>query len=132
MNHTISMFECPSCGHVKRDHSWAYDAYEGKPLCGDCGEFVKHSHERPALWVSVALFVRSREYGGPEEGGWWYDRHDLDTSTIRCFGAGDIPAAEQYCELLAMRNAEHHETNIRVFKEELPLSKLPRHRPVYC
>jgi hypothetical protein len=28
--------------------------------------------EQPGFWT-VAIYLQDREYGGPEEGGWWYD-----------------------------------------------------------
>jgi hypothetical protein len=28
--------------------------------------------EQPGFWT-VAVYLQDREYGGPEEGGWWYD-----------------------------------------------------------
>lgn len=28
--------------------------------------------ERPTHWT-VAVYLADRQYGGPEEGGWWYD-----------------------------------------------------------
>lgn len=28
----------------------------------------------------VSLYTVTREFGGPEEGGWWYNNHVLETS----------------------------------------------------
>ena len=32
--------------------------------------------DAPGFWT-VALYFRQRYYGGPEEGGWWYDQDTL-------------------------------------------------------
>ena len=35
----------------------------------------------PSTWVNV--YYITRHYGGPEEGGWWYDRHEC-VESIEC------------------------------------------------
>lgn len=37
--------------------------------------------------LTVASYRHSREYGGPEEGGWYYDYHQLVRGGIRTFGS---------------------------------------------
>lgn len=37
----------------------------------------EHSVPRCAGRYMVAIYEMSRHYGGPEEGGWWYDAGDL-------------------------------------------------------
>ena len=27
-------------------------------------------------WIWISMYVITRHYGGPEEGGWWYNRYD--------------------------------------------------------
>lgn len=53
--------DCPECGTPH--HNSHYE-------CNICGTTMQ---ERKPTWFSVAVFVVSREYGGPEEGGWYYD-----------------------------------------------------------
>lgn len=36
----------------------------------------------PAEAIYVSLYCRGRCYGGPEEGGWWYDVVDLEASQL--------------------------------------------------
>ena len=131
MKHTVTLYRCERCEHTGTSKQFTYEPYEGHYVCGECGDPVVHEAERRADWISVALYERTREYGGPEEGGWYYDAFYLVTSTIRCFDAGDLPVAEQYRELLRMRN-EPSNTAVQVFCEELPDVRTPRHRPVYC
>jgi len=43
----------------------------GGPFYSDDEEEVEN-RPTPAFW-SVAVYLVDRAYGGPEEGGWWYD-----------------------------------------------------------
>lgn len=38
-----------------------------------------------ATKFAVAVYMQDRAYGGPEEGGWWYDCGQL-VRTMRVFG----------------------------------------------
>lgn len=49
--------------------------------------------------VYVAVFLEDRAYGGPEEGGWWYDTGDL-VRTVWQGPASQAEAAEVYAERL--------------------------------
>lgn len=59
-------------------HSYAYTLEEiegegdGLIRCVDCG------HLEAPLWVTV--FELTQEYGGPEEGGWWYHAGQVEVS----------------------------------------------------
>ncbi len=44
----------------------------------------------------IAVYERSRAYGGPEEGGWWYDCGELVTS----LGVNSDDAVEYFAEAL--------------------------------
>lgn len=40
----------------------------------DVSEHQERQH--PPTYYSVAIVLHNRSYGGPEEGGWWYDTYD--------------------------------------------------------
>ncbi len=44
-------------------------------MSGDADQ-TNEAPSRPSLFW-VAAFLTQRHYGGPEEGGWWFDRGDL-------------------------------------------------------
>lgn len=52
--------------------------------------------------VYVNVYDLTRHYGGPEEGGWWYDTGDL----IRCYGPFHIDQAHELVGLLDERFPE--------------------------
>ena len=49
---------------------------------------------------TVALYLMELNYGGPEEGGWWYEEGEL-VKTLRTFE--DEEAAVGYCARLSSR-----------------------------
>lgn len=129
----IPIYRCAKCERVGRADQFIYDSYESCYVCGECGEYVKHEADRRAEWVSVALYTVSQAYGGPEEGGWWYDTFELVDSTVRCFEYGDIPSAEPYAERLHNTPKSRGERLVVIVTaERLPHQTLPLHRPVYC
>lgn len=50
----------------------------------------------------VAVYLQDRAYGGPEEGGWWYDCGEM-VRTMRTFGSEERAIA--YCRKLNDRLA---------------------------
>lgn len=79
----------------------------GKQILGD-GEFYKYvtfgndeSASRLSLYdgpVYVNVYTITREYGGPEEGGWWYDHEEPteshESSREDCYDLADRLRAE--------------------------------------
>lgn len=62
---------------------------------------------------SVAVVYVTRRYGGPEEGGWWYDHpvpilHGADATLIRVFtDYGEAAAyANEVYDIIKIRNEE--------------------------
>lgn len=94
----------------------------------------------PELFVNV--YLHDRAYGGPEEGGWWYDtRSPEDEMCVRC----DTP--EQVEKELARLQAWCDEENgcrnsnissvcsegrYEVCAEAWPAEGSPAYRPRYC
>ncbi len=84
---------CPNCGYwlVKtiakswRGRSWVYT--ETPHIDTDCARNRRRASRNPGdpFWV-VATGI-SRHYGGPEEGGWWYDHtrvlSDVQVTSVR-------------------------------------------------
>lgn len=44
----------------------------------------------PAVW-SVAAYLEDRQYGGPEEGGWWFDAGEVQLDLAFYQGLGMLP-----------------------------------------
>lgn len=69
---------------------------------------------RPTFWT-VALYLVDRHYGGPEEGGWWYDAGQrVDT---HYYGAADVAfptihASEQSAAEACRRANEMYEEGL--------------------
>lgn len=88
---------------------------DNRPDC-TCGFYEEHEdmecpvHHPPAFYT-VAIFMVDRAYGGPEEGGWYFDTgapidhipegcnpHDL----ITVFGPDDKTEAYAWCDTLQL------------------------------
>ena len=52
----------------------------------------------------ITLYLTTREYGGPEEGGWWYNWDDNHTSIPTIFDADNITASVK----MLLDAAGHH------------------------
>jgi hypothetical protein len=74
--------------------------------CDDSSQTVSLEYGRPVHvvstrqpeWVTVVICSVSREYGGPEEGGWYYDLEAPDPRTARSFVKEDFGEAFMYIE----------------------------------
>lgn len=61
-------YKCEKCAWKGRD-----PLDEGAMFCcPDCGDFVEAVYREPK-WLIVAVYLCDKAYGGPEEGGWWYN-----------------------------------------------------------
>lgn len=137
---TIKHLFCSSCDVGIHISDCGYDDYEGQLLCPHCGNAsIEVDQERPATWFSVAIYEVSRAYGGPEEGGWYYDAGSRINETVRTFRntpEGHEEAQKYVKSLLALDFVKNRYNEIRydwrVFSEELPASGFPTRRPVYC
>lgn len=83
----------------------------------------------------VAAYDVQRHYGGPEEGGWWFDSGEL-IYFVKCFGY------EQATELYDLMEEIYPSTGKRysvlggadydiIIRDEVPLQKFPENRPHY-
>jgi predicted RNA-binding Zn-ribbon protein involved in translation (DUF1610 family) len=137
---TIKSYECTTCDISLHLSECEYDDYEGQYVCPFCGNrHVTVSHERPAEWFGVAIYEISRAYGGPEEGGWYFDagqRIDETVRTYRNTPEGREEAKKYLDSLLALNFVSDRYSETRyhwdVSPEALPDDYFPRRRPVYC
>jgi hypothetical protein len=128
MMFTVAIYECCECGAKGAKDRWINDPYIGL-MCGECGEEVSYVEERPAKFVSVGIYTMSREYGGKEEGGWYYDTGYLLPETLRCFPACDFPQVEVYRELLLGRY-DRGQYRVCTFTDNIK-QFFPSQKPVY-
>lgn len=133
----VDIYKCPECGAHRWVHGWSTNAETGEPSCGDCGTGVQFSHRSPAEWISIAAYLVTREYGGPEEGGWWYDSEHREDCTVRCFEINDLEDAAKYVQKLYEEWVNMSNTSaasrytVRVFSSQLPVKHRPENRPTY-
>lgn len=81
---------------------------------------------RKAKWWAVAVYDVYQAYGGPEEGGWYYDCGDLiEHARIRFFDSYEDACAYQ---------DELYEAGLQPMglTEEMPPVHYPKHQPIYC
>lgn len=91
---------------------------------------MEWSKSRPAEWVSVARYSTDRDYGGPEEGGWYYDTGEVQPETLKNFVLPDEwPQAQLYLEQL-QASCRHGERAI--YHCEAMVFEYPSTRPTYC
>jgi hypothetical protein len=105
-NHGNDPFPCPSCGHVV------------PPAREDCGTShysrecrrVQKRRERAGrgLPFYVVTYEITRHYGGPEEGGWWYDWTSIN----------------EVARVFTFRQAREA---VRRFRDEYPTCRRGRH-----
>lgn len=152
---TCPVYECATCGREASVETLTWDQYEECYWCSvngeddhDCDGRMKWLRDEPAEFVSIGLYETHRAYGGPEEGGWWFDAGDLSPMTLRNFapehwGEDDKDAGHaqwylKYLHQLAKeRNAENRRGRIEGrylvslrANETLP-GFFPAQRPVY-
>ena len=139
---TVKTYACKVCECGVEISECEYDAYEGESLCPHCDNpSIEVIYQRPARWFSVAIYSMDRAYGGPEEGGWYYDVGHRVDETVRIFynTAEGIYEAKRYVESLHALQFPTRATRYgyqcyssRVYSEELPAAGFPNRRPVYC
>ena len=78
----------------------------------------------------VNAYAVTREYGGPEEGGWWYDTGDVLASEL-CDGKhAEVVRArleEEFCQSYAVPRG----ARLSVHVEDVPAAPWPAEKPYY-
>lgn len=130
---TLPQYRCRDCDSLL-DIDELGENDGGYSVCPHCGtDEPGYEHDRPARWWSVGLYEIGRAYGGPEEGGWWYDVGTLtDPWTVRGFDT-EVAAREYLDHLWAHRRELCGDYRIepRGFTESLPVLGFPARRPHY-
>ena len=131
---TVPVYICPKCEHAAPYRQWPRDPVEGA-YCGDCGAEVKWDHDREASFVSIAIYEVGRAYGGPEEGGWYYDVGTRDDASLRCYPVSEWPQAQLYLEQ-AHREADrlgsrYSRLQASLYVDEVAPAGFPETRPYY-
>lgn len=115
-----------------------WNEYEGAYYVKSFGEWVEvwHEQDRPAKWWCVAVYETERAYGGPEEGGWWYDCGVLvNHAMVRFFD--NYKDAYDYTQELWKWCMEQNRGRgdvrlaVRGFTEQMPDTHFPKNRPYY-
>lgn len=134
MDYSVSIYECNDCGYVGEYDSFLADPYVGEVFCPceDCTGAGKWLKDREARFVGIAAYICDRAYGGPEEGGWYYDTGSVLPETIRCYEIGDVPAMMAYRDLLEMRGGGDRTYRVRTWIEKVPPAGFPSKKPVWC
>lgn len=71
----------------------------------DLADKIRNSPEyKPAKGAWVSIYRKSQHFGGPEEGGWWYDKISLE-------GSKYFPSEEQAEAFLEQAKAEVEQAN---------------------
>ena len=126
----ISIYECPKCELRAEAKGWYDDPYSSL-CCTDCDVEVKYHSERESGWWSVGVYDVGQAYGGPEEGGWWYDTGiRVDPWKVRAFE--DEIEARAYMRKLQAEYEGCKSIRIIGFTEKLPVRGFPDRKPVYC
>ena len=135
---TIPVYICPECERRQPYNQWVHDPVKAPYCglyCGDCGEEVKWDHDREASFVSVAVYEVDRAYGGPEEGGWYYDVGTRDNASLRCFPVAEWPQAQLYLEHAHreadQRGSRYCQMRASLYVDEVAPAGFPKHRPFY-
>lgn len=134
----VPVYTCPHCMGQTTDPIVDYDIH----YCpnDECVGELPPPVYRDAEYVTIAVYEVSRQYGGPEEGGWWYDAGDLVAGTQRSFLVEDAPQAIVYQATLLHRyraddNVRYRDQpnfHVRVWHDEEAPKGFPSRRPQYC
>lgn len=135
---SVPVYVCKGCGLTTCDPTWD----EGTAYCpfSDCGrELGAPATYRDARYVTIAVYEVSRQYGGPEEGGWYYDAGTLVAGTQRSFTDEDAPQAAVYLNSMLhryrsddrIRWSDQTNYHVRVWTEEDAPKQFPKERPYY-
>jgi len=80
---------CYSCGNTHVPEDRKEDAY-GNSYCAICGSTTYDKNDNMIVhhFWSVAVYENNQAYGGPEEGGWWYQEGTItDYNKVKIFNS---------------------------------------------
>ncbi len=102
---------------------------------------LEYASEQPEVetWPKwVTAYDHNRSYGGPEEGGWWYDTGSV-LATIRCLNDDDVARAKELLkETYGPRFEGNHDIGsvicegvLQIVVEDEPGKDYPEVKPHY-
>ena len=148
---TIKDYECTKCGFVKKQgtnhygNTWSVGHYN---CCPECPPYAKYPEfggqtlwkciEEEALEWWVNTYLTDRAYGGPEEGGWYYDCGEVKAG-FQCETEEDAQIVkEEMIEVCIKWNEDRpdissvlSEGRYFVCIENTPPENYPQERPHY-
>lgn len=71
------VFECNYCGGLRHADEFTPDITMTMSCCFDCRADQEERRLQDLKTYVVCVWRVHRYYGGPEEGGWWYDQGSL-------------------------------------------------------
>ena len=132
-DYIVTIAECPKCGLDQSLDDLQDDGYNR--YCVHCDKSYQYDQwehrERPARYVTLALYYTERAYGGPEEGGWYYDVGTLLPETVRAFDACDFPQIADYKDKLRYRyrDRDPRALRVRTYVEKTAPRAFPSSKP---
>jgi hypothetical protein len=120
--------------HVYRHDEVEWD--DGRPYAE--GQHVQSTSDEPAKWWTVGVYTSYQQYGGPEEGGWYYRAGELTWhGRLKFFDSYD--KAEAYRDKLwalveyvnSDYTADEERLTVRCTTESMPDAHYPKQRPYY-
>jgi hypothetical protein len=141
ISNTVNTAICSKCDFVhpcSARTDWDEDSYADadESECPVCGwpAWTMADDIFLAKWWSVALYECGPAYGGPEEGGWYYDTGILvSPNKIRVFEGHRKEAQDYYDQLKQECKDGVWDSITRVvgFTESLPVDGWPNKKPFY-
>jgi len=135
---TLPLYSSESEGWVSVYRHDEVEWDDGRPYGQACCQLLRHTAEEPATWWTVGVYTSYQQYGGPEEGGWYYYAGDLTWHGAMKF-FDDYDEAFAYAQKLWVRvddeNKREGSTEVRLTvrctTESMPDVHYPRKRPYY-
>lgn len=132
---TVPTYVCDDCGDQMTHGEVLWDGYD-EGTCRRCQSLVSGAGDRDATYWSVGVYEVTRQYGGPEEGGWYYDAgYRIEPHKMRVFAdyaEAALYAARLWDELPESDKRGESRLTVCGFTECLPETHWPRARPRYC
>jgi hypothetical protein len=135
---TLPLYTSESEGWVSVYRHDEVEWDDGRPYGQACCQLLRHTAEEPATWWTVGVYTSYQQYGGPEEGGWYYYAGDMTWHGAMKF-FDNYDEAEAYRDKLwdsvekenvKERGAEVRLT-VRCTTESMPDTHYPKTRPYY-
>lgn len=132
LTETFGIYQCPEC---EQSGSLIDIFDDNNNECKMCGVEIESSElkyvgEENAKFWSVALYTITREYGGPEEGGWYYDCLEVVyPEKARIFES--YKASKEYFNKLANNHMFNYGITVKGFTNKFPDTYFPKTKPKY-